>query len=133
MSWRVVVVTGCAKVDYKMDYVVVRSIDHVRRVHISEIAVLMFENTAISVTAYAQFRKRLIQNGFLMLQESVYSKLALNMNAARAVMETVRRDKPEKGLVQMLVVTEKQYARMEYVVGEFHSEVVDTDERTLFL
>ena len=53
MSWRVVVVTGCAKVDYKMDYVVVRSIDHVRRVHISEIAVLMLENTAISVTAYA--------------------------------------------------------------------------------
>ena len=38
-----------------------------------------------------------------------------------------------QGLVQMLVVTEKQYARMEYVVGERHCEVIDSDERTVFL
>jgi CRISPR-associated protein Cas2 len=48
-------------------------------------------------------------------------------------METVRKNKPSKGLVQMLVITEKQYARMEYVVGEFHSDIIDSDERTVFL
>lgn len=53
MSWRVVVVASNAKVDYKMDYIVVRTIDEVRRVHISEIGVLMIESTAVSITAYA--------------------------------------------------------------------------------
>jgi len=53
LSWRVVVVTGNAKVDLKMDYIVVRTLEDVRRVHISEIGVLMLESTAISVTAYA--------------------------------------------------------------------------------
>lgn len=82
---------------------------------------------------YTRFHKHLVKSGFIMMQESVYSKLALNMGAAGAIMESIRREKPPQGLVQMLVVTEKQYARMEYVVGERHSEIVDSDERTIFL
>ena len=53
MSWRVVVVSSNAKVDFKMDYLVVRTLDETRRVHISEVGVLMLESTAISITAYA--------------------------------------------------------------------------------
>lgn len=53
MSWRVVVVSSNAKVDFKMDYLVIRTLEDTRRVHISEIAVLMIESTAVSVTAYA--------------------------------------------------------------------------------
>lgn len=53
MSWRVVVVSSNAKVDFKMDYIVVRTLDDTRRIHISEIAVLMLESTAVSITAYA--------------------------------------------------------------------------------
>ena len=53
MSWRVVVVSSNAKVDLKMDYLVIRTVDQTRRVHLSEIAVLMLESTAISITAYA--------------------------------------------------------------------------------
>lgn len=53
MSWRVVVVSSNAKVDFKMDYLVIRTLEEMRRVHISEIAVLMLESTAISVTAYS--------------------------------------------------------------------------------
>lgn len=68
-----------------------------------------------------------------MMQESVYCKLALNMSVAGAIMENVRQNKPPEGLVQMLVVTEKQFARMEFVVGEACSEIVDSDERTVFL
>lgn len=82
---------------------------------------------------YTQFRKHLVKNGFIMMQESVYCKLALNMSAAGAIMEAVRQHKPPAGLVQMLVVTEKQYARMEFVVGECQSEIIDSDERTIFL
>lgn len=52
MSWRVVVVSSNAKVDYKLDYLVVRTIDEVKRVHLSEIGVLILESTAVSLTAY---------------------------------------------------------------------------------
>lgn len=49
MSWRVVVVSSNAKVDFKMDYIVVRTLDDTKRIHISEIAVLMLESTAVSI------------------------------------------------------------------------------------
>lgn len=50
MSWRTVVITGCAKLDYKMDYLVVRKKEHTSRVHLSEIGLLMIESTAVSLT-----------------------------------------------------------------------------------
>lgn len=78
---------------------------------------------------YARFRKYLIKNGFLMLQESVYSKMTLNKTVADTVTASVRKNKPPCGLVQMMVVTEKQFNKMEYVCGEFSSEVLCTDER----
>lgn len=83
--------------------------------------------------SYRQFRKMLIKNGFLMLQESVYCKLLLNTSAEKTAAEVIRKNKPPKGLVQMLTITEKQFAKMEWVVGEFHSEVIDTDERVIEL
>ncbi|MBQ9943808.1 MAG: hypothetical protein IJO67_05555 [Clostridia bacterium] len=49
MSWHVVVVSSNAKVDFKMDYIVVRTLDDTKRIHISEIAVLMLESTAVSI------------------------------------------------------------------------------------
>ena len=52
MSWRVVVVTKNSKVDYKLDYLVVRTVDDIVRVHLSEIGVLIIESTAVSITAY---------------------------------------------------------------------------------
>lgn len=82
---------------------------------------------------YARFRRHLIKSGFLMMQESVYSKIALNTTAASAIMQSVRDEKPSKGLVQMLTVTEKQFSRMEFVLGESQKEIVDTDERLIFL
>ncbi len=53
MSWRVVVVSSNAKVDYKMGHLVVRTIEMTNRIHMDEIAVLLLESTAISVTSYA--------------------------------------------------------------------------------
>ena len=80
-----------------------------------------------------KFRKFLIKEGFMMLQESVYCKLALNGTAANAISERVRKNKPEEGLVQLLAVTEKQYSKMEFIVGEAKTEILDTDERLVIL
>lgn len=52
MSWRVVVIKNRAKLDYKMDYLVIRNENETKRIHLSEIGVLMLESTAVSITAY---------------------------------------------------------------------------------
>lgn len=83
--------------------------------------------------AYRVFRKFLLGEGFLMMQESVYSKLTLNATAAAAVMKTVKKNCPRKGLVQMLLVTEKQYNNIELLVGESESEVVNTTDKLVVL
>lgn len=82
---------------------------------------------------YVQFRKFLLKSGFIMLQESVYGKLALNTTAVNAIVSNVKKNKPPAGLVQLLTVTEKQYSKMEFIVGEIHSEVLDSDERLIIL
>lgn len=82
---------------------------------------------------YTKFRKFLIKSGFLMMQESIYCKLALNGTAANAIIENVRKNKPPEGLVQLLTVTEKQYAKMEFIIGTSSSEVLDSDERLVIL
>lgn len=84
-------------------------------------------------SSYRAFRKFLIKKGFIMLQESVYCKLALNQTAASAVIESVRNNKPTEGLVQLLSITEKQFSKMEYLCGEKKSTIIDSDERLLIL
>ena len=74
---------------------------------------------------YRNFRKFLIKKGFLMMQESVHCKLALNTTVADGTVQAVRNNKPAQGLVQMLVITEKQYNRMEFVVGSGQYTNVD--------
>lgn len=89
--------------------------------------------TAMDRREYTRFRKYLIKSGFLMLQESVYCKLSPNSTLADAVVDNVRKNKPARGLVQVLKVTEKQYAKMEFIVGENSSEVLSSDERLIIL
>lgn len=50
MGWRTVIITGNAKLDYKLGYIVVRKKSEIKRVHLSEIGVLMIESTAVSLT-----------------------------------------------------------------------------------
>lgn len=80
---------------------------------------------------YRKFRKNLIKNGFIMMQESVYVKLVMNQGSADLVVKNIRRFCPGKGLVQILQVTEKQFSKMEFLVGESQTEYVDNDERLL--
>lgn len=97
---------------------------------------LMFDLPVVTThdrKEYTKFRKYLLKNGFLILQESVYCKLVPNTAMADVVLENLKKNKPENGLVQALKVTERQYQKMEYIVGERCSEVLDTDERLVIL
>ncbi len=51
MGWRTVVITGNAKLDYKLGYLMVRKQGETKQVHLSEIDVLIIESTAVSLTS----------------------------------------------------------------------------------
>ena len=89
--------------------------------------------TAVNRKDYYLFRKYLLKSGFMMVQESVYCKLAQNSSMADAIVENLKKNKPKAGLVQVLRVTEKQYSKMDNIVGDRKSDVIDSDERLIIL
>ena len=80
--------------------------------------------TAVQRRNYARFRKYLLKSGFLMMQKSVYSKLAINDKVYAGILNRLRENRPPDGMVQALKVTEKQFASIANVVGE----VAETEE-----
>lgn len=75
-------------------------------------------DTSAQRREYARFRKWLVKNGYLMVQKSVYSKLAIDGRMTASLLQKLEENKPSEGLVQTLQVTEKQYANMRCIVGE---------------
>ena len=51
MSWRTIVISQTAKLDYQIGYLVVRGRETVK-IHLDEIGILIIESTAVSLTAY---------------------------------------------------------------------------------
>ena len=82
---------------------------------------------------YRKFRTYLLKSGFLMLQESVYCKLALNGSNVKSIMSGLRKNKPPEGYVEVLTITEKQFSNMEVLTGSYNSEMIDTDERLIII
>ena len=50
MGWRTVVISKSSKLDLRLGYMVVRDSEKTVRVHLSEITVLIIENTTCSIT-----------------------------------------------------------------------------------
>ena len=97
--------------------------------------IVMFDlpvTTSEERSVYNQFRRELIKDGFLMMQESVYCKLAINAVSADLVKQRVNRIKPRKGVIQLMVITEKQYSQIEYLLGGPQETQLDTTERLWF-
>ena len=49
MSWRIIVISKRAKLDYQLGYMVVRS-DEITKIHLGEISTVLIESTAVSIT-----------------------------------------------------------------------------------
>ena len=77
MSWRTVVVTGIAKLDFKMDYLVLRKKEETHKVHLSEIGMLLIESTAVSLTTMllCELAKHKIKVVFCDEQHNPHSEL----------------------------------------------------------
>lgn len=99
--------------------------------------VIVFFDLPVTTTTgrkeYNQFRKFLTKDGFFMMQESVYCKLAQNQLAANALIDHIKKNSPSAGLVQVLTVTEKQYSNIVMVVGEHKGDILSTSERFVVL
>ena len=80
---------------------------------------------------YTRFHKFLIKNGFIMMQKSVYSKLVINNVTSAAVKTKISKNLPPAGIIELLEVTENQFSRIEYLIGEKQSIIEESMERLI--
>lgn len=69
------------------------------------------------VRIYSKFRKWLIENGYIMMQYSIYCKIFANRDACVNHITILKRYVPKQGQIRIMMVTEKQYANIEIIVG----------------
>lgn len=82
---------------------------------------------------YLAFRKFLLNEGFIMMQESVYSKICLNSIQGELLYNKIKNNAPSKGIIQVLVITEKQYASIKYITGIQDGKVINDESRLIIL
>lgn len=68
--------------------------------------------------AYTQFRHFLLNDGYDMLQWSVYARVVNGADAVQTHLQRLNMHLPPAGSVRVLQLTEKQYAGMLVLVGE---------------
>lgn len=83
---------------------------------------------------YRHFREAVMDDGFMMLQYSVYVRYCQNDSDAEKHIERVKKMKPKYGNIRILKVTENQYVSMVMVQGEKTTqEKVISDEQLFFI
>ena len=83
--------------------------------------IVMFDLPTLTKTdrkAYTQFKRDLDDDGFVMMQFSVYSRFCKNDPSAKKHIARIKSFAPSKGNVRVISVTEKQYEDMIMIVGE---------------
>jgi CRISPR-associated protein Cas2 len=83
---------------------------------------------------YVHFRNFIMDDGFMMLQYSVYTRYCANDSDADKHCKRVQDYKPKYGNIRILKITENQFASMVFVAGEkSDQEKAETDEQLLFI
>lgn len=111
MSWRIVVISNSAKLDYKLDYMVVRQED-ITKIHLSEVSVLIVESTAVSITAslLSELIKRKIKVIFCDEKRNPSSELIPyygSHDTSAKVKKQIEWSKDTKTMIWTEIVTEK--------------------------
>lgn len=89
--------------------------------------------TAEDRKRYRWFRNTLIQEGFLMIQESVYVRIASTRESAEFLQSRIAQAAPNEGLIQTLIITEKQYTSMKFITGESSKDERNNDRRLVVI
>lgn len=84
--------------------------------------------------AYSQFRHFLLDDGYDMVQWSVYARVVNGQDAVEAHLKRLAANLPPEGSVRALQLTEKQFASMMVLVGtkRFQEKRVDARQMLLF-
>ncbi|MBL0686830.1 MAG: CRISPR-associated endonuclease Cas2, partial [Sulfurospirillum sp.] len=65
-----------------------------------------------------KFRNYILSLGFMMLQYSIYVRVCKGQDIVDKYLNKVMQNLPSSGNVRVLQITEKQYGRMEILVGK---------------
>src|SRR5690625_351449 len=99
--------------------------------------IIMFDlptETSTDRRNYRRFRKFLIENGYSMMQYSIYSKIILNRSVLNFQKVKLEQNAPQKGYVDTLIVTENQFVNIETIVGDKRrSDQENTTKRMIVL
>lgn len=68
--------------------------------------------------AYATFRKKLIEDGFTMMQYSVYVRHCASIENAEVHVKRMGAQVPDAGEVRFMVITDRQYGRIQVFAGK---------------
>lgn len=79
----------------------------------------------------SQFRKLLIRNGFFMIQFSIYCRLCRGQDNTEKYKKKIKSNLPFNGNIRMLQITEKQFERMEILLGEIRNSEKFKDKQLL--
>lgn len=84
--------------------------------------------------AYTLFRRFLLNDGYDMIQFSVYGRILNGTDAEKKHLKRLNAHLPPAGSVRVLTVTEKQYASMLLLVGMpvFQEKMVNASQMALF-
>lgn len=82
---------------------------------------------------YNKFRKWLIENGYVMIQYSIYVKLFNNRDSATKHLVTLKRYVPKQGQIRVMMITEKQYENIEIIVGGISTQENISNIETLVI
>ncbi|MFN8409545.1 MAG: CRISPR-associated endonuclease Cas2 [Flavobacteriales bacterium] len=77
----------------------------------------------------AQFRKRLVENGFTMMQFSIYLRHCASKENAEVHRKRVLALLPPHGMVNLLAVTDKQFGTMEIYLNTKEVAEMDTPQQ----
>lgn len=75
-------------------------------------------DTKAARRAYARFRKDLLEDGFTMMQFSVYIRHCASIDNAELHATRMGAKVPEKGEVRFLTITDNQFGRIRVYVGK---------------
>ncbi|NME63715.1 MULTISPECIES: CRISPR-associated endonuclease Cas2 [Clostridium] len=84
--------------------------------------------------AYQNFRRFLLNDGYIMIQYSVYSRIVNGTEGALKHIRRLKENLPCKGSVRYLQITEKQYSEMKFLVGspKKQEEMVNSSQLNVF-
>ena len=83
---------------------------------------------------YRKFHNYLLSEGFIMMQYSVYMKLTLNATSYKQELNNLKKNNDNTRVLVIAGGTKKkQFSDIEFILGEFETDVINTTDRIVVI